>query len=229
MSPSMIARCVPPALLVLTALFTSCRKPEIQAYRVPKEPTSSAADSAGSSDGRVASTNAPAGSPAPTAAGATNAAGSAMASTAVTTAGGPGLTWTAPSHWKAKPASAMRKGSFVIEGEGGEADLSITAFPGDVGGDLANVNRWRSQIDLPPVSPTEFESAAQRVEKNGLLMTIVDLSGTGANAKRILGAMIPHEGATWFVKLTGPAALVAKEKPAFMAFLDSIKAPPAAK
>ena len=219
----MIARCVPPALLVLTALFTSCRKPEVQAYRVPKEPTAPAA--AGASDGRVASTNAPT----PAAAGTKNAPGSTMANTAVPTAEGPGLTWTAPSHWKAKPAGSMRKGSFAIVGEGGEADLSIIAFPGDVGGDLANLNRWRSQVALPPISPTEFESAVQRVEKNGLRMTLVDVAGKGPNAQRILGAMIPHAGATWYVKLMGPDALVAKEKPAFMAFLDSIKAPPTAK
>jgi hypothetical protein len=121
----------------------------------------------------------------------------------------------------------MRKGSFAITGEGGEADLSITAFPGNVGGDLANLNRWREQIGLKPVTEAEFEAAAQRMEKNGLRMTVVDLVGTGGDAKRILGAMIPHGGATWFVKLMGPDALVAKEKSAFLAFLETIKAPPA--
>lgn len=151
-----------------------------------------------------------------------------MANTAVATAGGAGLTWTAPSHWKPKPSSAMRKGSFAIVGEGVEADLSITAFPGNVGGDLANLNRWREQIKLPPVTQAEFEAAAQRVERNGLRMTVVDLVGTGAGAQRILGAMIPHGAATWFVKLMGPDALVAKEKAAFTAFLETIKAPAAA-
>ena len=223
----MIARCVPPALLALTALFASCRKPEIQTYRVAKDPATSSADSAGSSDARTAPT--PSGSTAPNPASATAPGGNTMANTAVPTADGPGLTWTAPSHWKAKPPGSMRKGSFTIEGEGGNADLSIIAFPGDVGGDLANLNRWRSQVGLPPISAPEFDSAVQRMEKNGLRMTVVDVGGTGANAQRILGAMIPHGAATWYVKLMGPDALVAKEKPAFMAFLDSIKAPPAAK
>jgi hypothetical protein len=150
-----------------------------------------------------------------------------MANTAVATAGGPSLTWTAPAHWKAKPGSAIRKGSYAVTGEGGEADVAISAFPGDVGGDLANLNRWRGQIQLPPVSQAEFEAAVQRIESNGLRMTVVDLVGSGANAQRILGAMIPHGGATWFVKLIGPDALVAKEKPAFMAFLNTIQAPAA--
>jgi len=123
----------------------------------------------------------------------------------------------------------MRKGSYAIAGDGGEADLAITAFPGDVGGDLANLNRWRGQIQLPPVAPAEFEASRERLERNGLQMTVVDIVGTGAGAQRILGAMIPYGGATWFVKLMGPDALVAKEKAAFTAFLDTVKATPAAK
>lgn len=149
-----------------------------------------------------------------------------MASTPVTTASGPGLTWTAPAHWKAKPGSAMRKGSYAIAGDGGEADLAITAFPGDVGGDLANLNRWRGQLSLPPVGQAELEATRQTLERNQLKMTVVDLVGTGPGAQRILGAMIPHGGATWFVKLMGPDALVAKERAAFTAFLDTIKAAP---
>jgi hypothetical protein len=212
----MIARRVSPALVALTALLTSCNKPEVQTYRVPKEPSAQPA----------MATTPPAPAPAAGSASATPpAGGSAMASTPVATASGADLTWSAPSHWVAKPGSPMRKGSFAIKGDGGEADLSITAFPGAVGGDLANLNRWREQVKLPPVSQAEFEASAQRLERNGLRMTVVDLAGTGAGATRILGAMIPYGSATWFVKLMGPEALVAKEKTAFMSFLDTVKAP----
>ena len=212
----MIARRALLALLVLT-LLAACNKPEVQSYRVPKEaaaqPPMAAAQTAS----------------APTTPAAPSAGGSVMASTPVPTASGADLTWKAPSHWVAKTGSSMRKGSYTISGAGGEADLSIIAFPGAVGGDLANLNRWREQVGLPPVNQAEFEASAQRLERDGLRMTVVDLAGTGADAKRILGAMIPYSGATWFVKLMGPDALVAKEKTAFMAFLDTVKAPAAAK
>jgi hypothetical protein len=225
--PFMIARCVSPTLLVLTVLFTSCAKPEIKTYRVAKESGSSTGDVAPTPAARAPSATAPSAPAAPNTSSGANSGGNAMAQTPVATAGGANLTWTAPSHWTAKPSSAMRKGSFSIKGEGGEGDLSITAFPGNVGGELANLNRWREQVSLPPVTQAEFETTAQRSEKNGLRMTVVDLAGKGAGAQRILGAMIPYGGATWFVKLTGPDTLVAKEKPAFLAFLDTIKAPPA--
>jgi hypothetical protein len=118
----------------------------------------------------------------------------------------------------------MRKATYSVPGEGGEAELTITAFPGDVGGELANLNRWRSQLQLPPIGQAELGSAAQRIERNGLRLTVVDIAGSGASPQRILGAMIPHDGSTWFFKLgPGPDKTVAKEKSAFTAFLDTIK------
>lgn len=216
----MTTRLVVPALVVSMLGLSACKKAEIETYRVPKEKEVAAA--APHAHGTApASGAAPAAAPA--AAG--GAMGGSMANTPVATASGPALTWTAPAHWKAKSGSMMRKGSYAVPGDGGaEADMAVTAFPGDVGGDLANLNRWRGQIQLPPVGQAEFESAVQRIERNGLKMTVVDVAGTGADALRILGAMVPHAGATWFFKMQGPEALVAKEKPAFLAMLDTIKA-----
>src|SRR5262249_22321427 len=115
----MIVRRLALALLACSLLLAACRKAEVTAYRVPKEKEP----------------------PPPTAAPAPD---NAMAATAVPTADGPALTWTAPATWKPKAASAMRKGSYAVPGDGGvEADMSITSFGGAVGGELANLNRWR--------------------------------------------------------------------------------------
>jgi hypothetical protein len=196
------------ALLLLAA----CREEKVTSYRVPKEqdPTLPGMPAA------TADASSPAGMP--------PAAGASMADTAVPTAAGPGLTWTAPAGWRVKPASAMRKGSYAVPGEGGaEADLSITAFPGDVGGELANVNRWRGQVQLPPLSDGDLPGAVSTVAQNGLQFTVVDIaSAEGADSKRILGAIVPFADGTWFFKLTGPDRLVAGEKPAFLAFLKTV-------
>ena len=64
--------------------------------------------------------------------------------------------------------SAMRRGSYSItDDRNNEADLSITAFPGDVGGELANVNRWRGQVGLEPLSEEQFTKQAQAIEIAG--------------------------------------------------------------
>src|SRR2546425_682214 len=139
----MAARSVTPILLSVTLLFAACRRGEVTTYRIPKE--KDAAMPAAIAD-----------NPAPAAPAAANPAGGNMAATPVATAGGTGLTWTAPASWQAKAASAMRKGSYAVPGDGGAtADLSITAFPGDVGGEAANVNRWRGQVSLPPLADAE--------------------------------------------------------------------------
>ncbi|SDS43953.1 hypothetical protein [Opitutus sp. GAS368] len=147
-----------------------------------------------------------------------------MANTPVIKADGPGLKWTAPALWQEKPATAMRKATYLVPGaSGANSELAITAFPGDVGGELANVNRWRGQLQLPPLTAAELPATITRIRVNGLSVTLVDL--TGGPSVRLLGAIVPANGATWFFKLTGPADLVATEKPAFLAFLQTLSAP----
>jgi hypothetical protein len=114
-----------------------------------------------------------------------------------------------------------------VPGEGGaDAELSITAFSSDVGGETANLNRWRGQIKLAAMPESDLAQAVTRFELNGLRFAVVDFSSApAANAQRILGAIVTADGSTWFFKLMGPDALVAKEKPAFAAFLKTVKAP----
>ena len=147
-----------------------------------------------------------------------------MAATPVATTAGMALTWTAPANWQSKPATTMRKATYTIAGDGAEADLSITAFPGDVGGELANVNRWRGQVGLGDLTAAQLAGATQHFDANGLHLTVVDYPGQGAAAaQRLLGAIVPVGSETWFFKLLGPAALVGREREAFMEFLKSIR------
>ena len=108
----------------------------------------------------------------------------------------------------------------------GRSDLSVTAFPGDVGGELANVNRWRGQIALPPLSQEDLDGAVTRIDQGGLKITLVELAPKGdPNNKAILGAIVPFGGATWFFKLSGPGTSVKAAKPAFLDFLRTVHAP----
>ncbi|MFA6289597.1 MAG: hypothetical protein WC661_19630 [Opitutaceae bacterium] len=184
----------------LAFLFVSgCREEKIATYRVPKETVAETPPSAPS------------------------ATAPDMASTAVPTASGDNLVWTAPAAWEARTASAMRKATYVITGDAGAtAELAITAFPGDVGGNLANVNRWRGQLGLPPIDAGALPSALVHVDFNGLHADVVELAGPDG-AKRVLGAIVPVGGVTWFFKLTGPAPLVLREKNAFLDFLKTVK------
>jgi hypothetical protein len=196
-----------PLLLALSLSLAACRPAKVESYRVPKEKDPEMPVAA------AASGMAPS--------GATDAGAGTMAGTNVDVAAGSGLAWTAAAGWQSKPASAMRKGSYAVPGEGGAAaDLSITAFPGDVGGELANLNRWRGQVQLPPLADADRAEAVTRFQQNGLDFALVDFAG---GQQRILGAIVSFGGDTWFFKLMGPDAVVGGAKPAFLEFLKTVK------
>jgi hypothetical protein len=206
----------PLVLLAALLLAGGCRKAEVTAYEVPseKDPDLGMGPALGANSTN-AGTEAAGTAPAP-------AAGAAMANTAVPVAEGPGLAWTAPPGWQSRPPSAMRKATYAVPGPGGsEGDLSITAFPNDVGGELANVNRWRGQVQLPPVDAAGLDAVVTRWSQSGLPLTAVDFTAPNGS-QRMLGAIVPYNGGTWFFKLSGPAAAVGAARADFLAFLHTI-------
>ena len=210
----MVTRAFASGLVLVTTLWVAgCGDPKVAVYRVPKE-----ADP-------VPQTPGPPNGEMPAASGPVSAGGGGMAGTPVATASGPSLAWTAPSTWISKPPGAMRKATYGVPGAGGEGDLSITAFPGESGGELANINRWRGQIMLPPLPAADLPSATTHFDSNGLSLTFVDLAPASAGGQRILGAIVPWNGSSWFFKLTGPDALVVAAKPDFTQFLKTIRPP----
>jgi hypothetical protein len=107
------------------------------------------------------------------------------------------------------------------------ADLSISAFPGDVGGQAANVNRWRRQIGLGPVDPDTALSLIRPVDISGMDGWQVDLTGPegaaagGVTAKMVVSAVF-HDGKTWFFKFVGPASIIDDEVERYNAFIGSV-------
>ena len=149
-----------------------------------------------------------------------------MANTAVRQAEGVGLSWSAPANWQSQTPTAMRKATYTVAGaDNTGAELSVTAFPGDVGGELANVNRWRGQLQLTPYGEAELAPAVTRLEVHVLAVALVDFIGGPANDQRLLGAIVPLRDATWFFKFTGPPALIEQEQAAFLSLINSLQNP----
>jgi len=155
-----------------------------------------------------------------------DAAPPAAVSAALTSVPPPGedaasLRWRAPATWQVKAVSAMRKASYAVGG----AEVAITVFPGDVGGVLANVNRWRGQAGLAPVDAAGLDSVTTQLTSNGVHFIATDAAGTGQAALRIVAVLVPWQGRTWFFKLTGPGEAVGDAKPAFLEFLQTVEPP----
>jgi hypothetical protein len=135
--------------------------------------------------------------------------------------------WTAPTSWEEQPASGFRKGSYLVKATDGKtADVSVITFPQAAGGVLANVNRWRNQLKLAPIS-SEAEVGAP-ISVDGRDLFVVDLTSDQSNAQdgsktRILGGIFPLPGETWFFKMMGPDRLVESHRDEFKNFLQSVQ------
>lgn len=131
--------------------------------------------------------------------------------------------WTAPASWSPLAASPMRKGGWKTGAGEGAAEVSVTAFPGDVGGLRANVDRWRGQVGLP-VTESEAKLAEQvsPFRVSGTEGRKVSLANGG---KALVAILASHGGATWFFKITGSERAVADSSADFEAFVSSVKFP----
>ena len=122
-----------------------------------------------------------------------------------------------PAEWTEVPPKQFQLARFTV-GEGEQtAEIAVSRAGGDR---AANINRWRGQVGLEPLSGEELDKTSQPFEvgsKKGELVEII------ADNKTILGVMIPAEGQTWFVKLTGPTAVAKTERSRFEAFAKSLK------
>lgn len=206
-----------PLALAALLTFAACKKEEIQVYRLAKPADSGAAAA-------PAAPAAPAGLPeGHPALGAGAAMGTLPPELAAAAASPSSLRWKTPGGWTEKPGSGMRRATFVVPGNAGPADLSVVSLPGDAGGALANVNRWRGQVGLAPWDESAFRAGAQTVKAPAGPFTFVDLPGSG---QHMLAAILLKDGEAWFFKLLGPEQTVAAAAPAFKTFLTSVSPTP---
>ncbi len=132
----------------------------------------------------------------------------------------PSLQYTLPAGWVTKAPTAMRVASFGISEAGKQAEVSVIPMSGMAGGNLANVNRWRGQVGLAPVSEDAVQNITEKVVIAGQDADLFDIAGTGS--ERIIASVLHRDDTAWFFKLTGEAALVKAQKAAFIAFLNSV-------
>ena len=134
-----------------------------------------------------------------------------------------GLRWTAPAGWKEIAGSGMRVASFELPKTAGKAEVTVVALPGDVGGELANVNRWRGQLALSPISEADLPAARAAVKTPLGALFVYDFTGTGEKKTRLVAGMIQVSGTMWFFKLMGDEKAVIAAKPAFLKLLEGLK------
>jgi hypothetical protein len=138
---------------------------------------------------------------------------------------------SATDKWVRKPPrSGFVMAEFALpKAAGDEQDgrLTVSAAGGSI---EDNIERWRKQFGAKPDQESKDE-----VELDGTKVTVVDFSGTYNDSMgpfapgvdragyRMLGAIIPIKGQTYFVKAYGPEKTMAAHAEAFQAFLKTLK------
>ncbi len=101
-------------------------------------------------------------------------------------------------------------------------EITLSRLPGTGGGLLDNVNRWRRQLGLGPIGTEALMGRVQPVQIDGITAVLTEI-GEDESERRITAVMITRPGESWFVKVTGPAAAVEREKPTFLTFVQSFR------
>jgi hypothetical protein len=137
--------------------------------------------------------------------------------------------WAVPSTWKEVDAGQFLFAKYVVAGEGtAQAAVNVSTSVGDGGGTLANVNRWRGQLGLAPFGEADLSQHLQTLDAAGGKAMVVDMSGTDPRTQqktRLIAAIVPQSGKTWFFKLMGNDQLVERESLAFTKFVQTVKIP----
>ena len=141
----------------------------------------------------------------------------------------PQFLFDTPEGWVAKEGSAMRVINFSL-GENGEGECYVARLPGAGGGLLPNVNRWRAQMGVDPLTEEQvaalpkkplFGQPAHYVAVDGSFTPGMGTTDTFPNY-RLLGLILASDAGAVFVKMTGPKDLVTKNEAAFDQFTRSI-------
>lgn len=101
----------------------------------------------------------------------------------------------------------------------GKIDITVTPLAGNAGGLESNINRWRTQLSLPPWSAEEIARNPKKVTHSSGNALVVDIQG---KTESILGGIITTPETTWFVKLRGPSTLANAQKANFEKFISSL-------
>jgi hypothetical protein len=136
--------------------------------------------------------------------------------------------WNVPEGWRAEPGTGMRLATLWIEADGQKGECSLIVLGGDSGGLDANIRRWMGQVNLNPAEPQvrAFMDAIPRFETEaGLTGLLIDFGPlvTDPSGLSTLASIIENGHETLFVKLTGPAKLLADHRDSFMQLSLSVR------
>lgn len=144
----------------------------------------------------------------------------------VDSAGPQDLVFDVPSGWQPTSNDTFSRYAFIVPGDDAAARVTITPLRA-AGGDaflLANINRWRAQVSLPPLSPAQMGTELKDIPfLGGTAKLVLALPEEAAGRNGIIGVIGIHGNTAWFVKMSGDAEFLQEKQAEFEQFVRSIR------
>jgi hypothetical protein len=138
--------------------------------------------------------------------------------------GSDALAWQLPKGWTEARTGGMRFATLKPPTEG-NVDVSVVMLPGAAGGELANVNRWRGQIGLPPVDEASRAQVRKEVPSKAGMISVYDFTNEAANKQRMVVGLLLVDGRSWFLKMVGDASAIEPARADFLDLLATLHSP----
>jgi hypothetical protein len=157
------------------------------------------------------------------AAGPSPSAPAAGRSSTTSSTSGSELTYRIPQGWTAAPPDAFSRVALELRDGAQHIRITVSVLAPGAGDLLANVNRWRGQVGLPPTDRSQLEASLRYIEVAGQQAPYVEFQGSdqAGSPRALLGVIVARDDGVWFFKLIGDAALVQREKQHFEEFVKS--------
>ncbi len=121
-----------------------------------------------------------------------------------------------PVGWEPLVPGPMQVAKYSVPAQNGaKAEVAVSIFPTDTGGVVANVKRWRAQMNMPEVDDDAARVAAQPLEGAPEGAMLIALQN---EARALVGAIVPRDGRWFFYKMSGDTAAVSAARAAFVEF-----------
>jgi len=123
-----------------------------------------------------------------------------------------------PDGWTETPGSGMRMASYTIEDSSVDFYL-ISLMMGDV---PSNVNRWRGQVGLPPISPEAIAQEVESFQIGGHDAKYIEIYNEESE-RGIVSAIVDLAPAYWYFTAKGPVDELKANVSDIRKFLESVK------
>gem|GEM_PF-6822541 len=136
------------------------------------------------------------------------------------------LSWHLPDTWSHQKSTGIRIANFDINVNDKIASCALFKLSGDAGGEIQNINRWRTQVALPSINTIEHTELLNKIKKHktafGTITTVTVINEQSPETA-IIGAILPTNTFVIFAKITTTKANILAVQDDFITFVQSIK------